>query len=75
MMQHLSIPDLESRKQVLEQLRESNYRLELAALSVDELFALVESDLRRQRRECLAKKQDKFTRLQSTPFMPNNKRQ
>lgn len=55
-MQHLSIPDLESRKQVLEQLRESNYRLELAALSLDELIAMVESDLRRQRREHLAKK-------------------
>lgn len=56
MTQHLSVPDLESRKQALEQLRESNYLLELTALSLDELIAVVESDLRRQRRERLKKR-------------------
>jgi hypothetical protein len=51
-----SIPDAETRKREVEGLRESNRRLELVTLALDELMAMVEADLRRQRRERLENK-------------------
>lgn len=55
MTQPKRIPDPEQVKRTVELLRESNRQLELVTLALDELIALVDSDLRRQRR----------TRLQS----------
>lgn len=51
--QQLKIPDAETRKREVEQLRASNRQLELVTLALDELIAMVEADLRRQRRERL----------------------
>ncbi|PSB01713.1 hypothetical protein [Merismopedia glauca] len=56
MTQDTTIPDLEARKQAITQLRESNRQLELVALAFEELIAMVESDLRRQRRDRLEKR-------------------
>lgn len=47
------IPDPETRKREVQQLRESNRQLEQFTLALDELIAMVEIDLRRQRRERL----------------------
>jgi hypothetical protein len=56
MIQQPSIPDAETRKREVESLRESNRQLELVTLALDELIAMVEADLRRQRRERLENK-------------------
>jgi hypothetical protein len=56
MTEYSTIPDPEARKQALAQLRESNRQLELVGLTLDELIAMVESDLRRQRRDRLEKR-------------------
>ena len=56
MIEKPSIPDAETRKREVEGLRESNRRLELVTLALDELMAMVEADLRRQRRERLENK-------------------
>jgi hypothetical protein len=56
MIQQPSIPDAETRKREVENLRESNRQLELVTLALDELIAMVEADLRRQRRERLENK-------------------
>lgn len=56
MTQYPSIPDPEARKKALAQLRESNRQLELVGLAFDELIAMVEADLRRQRRDRLEKR-------------------
>ena len=53
MKQHLTPPDLGSRQKAIEQLRESNRRLELLALTLDEAIATIESELRHQRRQRL----------------------
>lgn len=47
------IPDAETRRRNVERLRESNRQLELWGLQLEELTAIVEADLRRQRRERL----------------------
>ncbi len=57
MIQQPSIPDAETRKREVEGLRASNRQLELVTLALDELIAMVEADLRRQRRERLEHKQ------------------
>lgn len=53
MTQQPQIPDAETRKRSVERLRESNRQLEHVTLALDELIAMVETDLRRQRRERL----------------------
>lgn len=53
MTQQPQIPDIETRQRSVERLRESNRQLELVTLALDELLAMVESDLRHQRRERL----------------------
>ncbi len=50
--------DSETRKQSIAKLRESNRQLELVALAFDDLIAMLEVDLRRQRRQRLEKKQE-----------------
>ncbi|MDY6807305.1 MAG: hypothetical protein SXA11_26310 [Cyanobacteriota bacterium] len=50
------IPDAETRKRNVDRLRESNRQLELWGLQLEELTAMVEADLCRQRRERLMSK-------------------
>uniref|UniRef100_B8HNF8 Uncharacterized protein n=1 Tax=Cyanothece sp. (strain PCC 7425 / ATCC 29141) TaxID=395961 RepID=B8HNF8_CYAP4 len=47
------IPDAETRKREIEQLRECGKQLDLFTLALDELLATVEADLRQQKRERL----------------------
>jgi hypothetical protein len=56
MTEQFPIPNAETRKKEVEQLRNSNRQLELFALELDELIAMVEVDLLRQRRERLEKR-------------------
>ena len=51
------IPDPEKVKRTVERLRESNRKLELVTLAMDELIAKVDSDLCRQRRSRLQSSQ------------------
>ncbi len=44
------IPDPETRKRLVEQLRECNRKIELWTYELDDLIAMVEADLREQRR-------------------------
>jgi hypothetical protein len=53
MNQDHKIADIEMRQQSVQRLRESNKQLELFALALDDLIAMVESDLRHQRRQRL----------------------
>jgi hypothetical protein len=53
MTERFPIPDVETRKKEVERLREGNRQLALFNLQLDELIAMVEADLRRQRRERL----------------------
>ena len=53
MTQPKRIPDPEKLKRTVERLRESNRQLELVTLALDEIIALVDTDLRRQRRNRL----------------------
>jgi hypothetical protein len=50
------IPSLETRKTEVNQLRECTRQLDLFILSIDELIAMVEVDLRYQQRERLESK-------------------
>ena len=50
------IADSETRKRSVAKLRENNRQLELVAIAVDELIAMVEAELRTQRKERLQKK-------------------
>jgi len=52
-------PDPEKVKRIVEQMRESNRQLDLVTLALDELLAIVDADLRHQRR----------TRLQSSKHL------
>ncbi len=56
MMDFSKIADSETRKRSLANLRESNRQLELVALAFDDLIAMVEVDLRRQRQERLQRR-------------------
>lgn len=60
MTQELRIPDAETRKREVKQLREANHQLELVTLALDELIAMVEADLRRQRRYRLEKRKSRL---------------
>ena len=53
MTQPKRVPDPEKVKRTVEHLRESNRQLELVTLALDEIIALVDTDLRRQRRNRL----------------------
>ena len=61
MTQHSNIPDAETRKREVEQLRASNCQLELVSLALDEVIAMVEADLRQQRRRRLEGKRSPTT--------------
>lgn len=50
MTQPKRIPDPEKVKRTVERLRESNRQLELVTLALDELIAMVDTDLHHQRR-------------------------
>jgi hypothetical protein len=50
MTQKPEIPDEATRKQEVEKLRNSSRQLEGFTLALDEVIALVEEDLRKQRR-------------------------
>ena len=63
MNQFPQIPDAQTRKKCLERLRESNRQLEILALELDELIAMVEADLRRQRRERLQRRSSQFEQI------------
>lgn len=56
MTKELKIADVETRKQSVQRLKESNKQLELFALALEDLISMVEADIRRQRRERLQKK-------------------
>ena len=50
------IPDAETRRRNVERLRESNRQLELVTLELDELIAMAELELCRQRRKRMERK-------------------
>jgi hypothetical protein len=56
MNEQLKIPNPETRRREVECLRESNRQLELVALALDDLLAMVEGELRQQRRQRLCSK-------------------
>ena len=55
MINSQKIADSETRKQSVAKLRKNNRQLELFALTLDELIAMAEAELRSQRRERLQK--------------------
>jgi len=55
MTQSYTIPDEETRKRAIEQIRASNRMLDELNLALDDLIAMIEADLREQRRERLRK--------------------
>jgi hypothetical protein len=55
MTEYFPVPNQETRQKEVEQLRASNQQLERFALELDELIAMVEADLRQQRRRRLEK--------------------
>ena len=55
MINSQKIADFETRKRSVAKLRENNRQLELFALTLDELIAMAEAELRIQRRERLQK--------------------
>ncbi|MCU0534396.1 MAG: hypothetical protein MUD14_10940 [Hydrococcus sp. Prado102] len=59
MTEELKIADAETRKQTIQKLKESNRQLELFALALEDLIAMVEADTRHQRRERLQKRAQK----------------
>jgi hypothetical protein len=56
MNERFPIPNAETRRKEVERLRDSNRQLELFNLELDELIAMVETDLRGQRRERLERR-------------------
>ena len=50
------IPDAETRRRNVERLRESNRQLDIFGLALDELIAMAEVELSRQRRQRLERK-------------------
>jgi len=52
-MTEKKIPDAETRRRNVERLRESNRQLDLVGLAIDELIAMADAQLLRQRRERL----------------------
>jgi hypothetical protein len=53
MTEQLRIPDVETRKREIEQIRASNRMLDELNLALEELLAMIEADLREQRRKRL----------------------
>lgn len=56
MTEELKIADAETRKQSVQKLRQSNRQLELFALALEDLIAMLEADIRCQRKERLQRK-------------------
>jgi hypothetical protein len=56
MTEQLRIPDEDTRKREIEQIRASNRMLDELNLAFDELLAMIEADLREQRRKRLQAK-------------------
>lgn len=56
MIQTKTLPDREKFQRCAEKLRKSNIQMELFTLALDELIAMVEADIRKQR---LQRLQDK----------------
>jgi hypothetical protein len=56
MTEHFPIPDAQTRKLEVERLRIINQQLKHFELELDELTAMAETDLLRQRRERLEKR-------------------
>lgn len=52
-MTEKKIPDAETRRRSIERLRESNRQLDIVGLAIDELIAMADAQLLRQRRERL----------------------
>ncbi|MBO1350772.1 MAG: hypothetical protein EBE86_026875 [Hormoscilla sp. GUM202] len=50
------IPDAETRRRNVERLRESNRQLDIFGLALDELIAMAEVELCRQRRQRMERK-------------------
>jgi hypothetical protein len=50
------IPDPQTRKRLVEQLRECSRNIEIWTLELDELLAVLEADLRKQRKARLQKR-------------------
>ncbi|PSF36604.1 hypothetical protein C7H19_13060 [Aphanothece hegewaldii CCALA 016] len=57
MTQQRTVPNEEARKQSLKGLRESNHQLDLLNLQLDEFIAMIEAELRKQKRERLLNRQ------------------
>ncbi|MCL1464760.1 hypothetical protein [Argonema galeatum] len=66
MSEQPKIPDAETRKRSLERLRESNRQLDLVGLQIDELIAMADAHLLRQRRERLEGKKPPSANLNVT---------
>ena len=56
MTEQLRIPDAETRKREIKQIRAANRQLEEASLALEELLAMIEADLHEQRRKRLQAK-------------------
>jgi len=56
MIKQPKIPDLEARKRNVERLRESNRQLDIFGAALDEVLAMAELELCRQRRKRLETK-------------------
>ena len=56
MTEQIKIPDAETRKREIEQIRASNRMLDELNLALEELLAMIEADLREQRRKHLQAK-------------------
>lgn len=57
MTESLRIPDEQTRKNSVENLKKVGRQLDILGLEMDELLAAIEAELRRQRRERLERKQ------------------
>ncbi|MCU0537929.1 MAG: hypothetical protein MUD14_28930 [Hydrococcus sp. Prado102] len=56
MTESFKIPDEQTRKNSVENLKKVSQRLDILGLEMDELLAAIEAKLRCQRRECLERK-------------------
>ena len=61
MSEQYSYPDEETKKRCLEGLRQTNYRLELYNLFLDEAIAQIDAELRQQKRARLLER-DQLTK-------------
>lgn len=56
MTKQREIPDEQTRKHSLEGLRKSNHQLDLLNLQLDELIAMIEAEVRQQKKKRLLKR-------------------